>query len=574
MAVPRLAPQEGGGMGLALPTPLPPSEAGRIRHVFALQRAGRLADAKREAALLDPTLTGYGLELGRIMQGYILADRHLGPYTRPKAAELEAWLAQWAELSDAADIHALLRARLPAGAGSPPLPAGGMLSASLPQMPATAPVPEETEPRGDMPTRNPALDRAVRAAARAGRAGEVERLIGTRATPYAALLRGEAGRILFTDNRDAAAYQLARPGAALAGQAGQVAGLAAWRMGRFEEAAAAFEAGWRAELSTSALHAASAFWAARAHLRLRDPAGYVPWMMRAASERSTFYGMLARRTLGLDIGFGPHGRTTREVLTEADLAAILAYPEGVRAFALLQVGQPRRAEAELRRLWPRMQAQPGLGRALLLVAERAGLPDFAAQLADIAQATDGLPRENVRFPLPRLRPAGGFRMDPAMVYGLARTESNFDADLVSSAGAQGLMQIMPETARFVAGRHGATGRLHDPAFNLDLGQRYVIYLAEQAVDGDLLKLLASYNSGPNGFARLAPAIRDDGDPLMFIEAIPIEETRLFVPRVLAYTWIYAARMHLPTPSLDELAAGAWPRFHAQGATQETAYLMN
>ena len=86
----------------------------------------------------------------------------------------------------------------------------------------------------------------------------------------------------------------------------------------------------------------------------------------------------------------------------------------------------------------------------------------------------------------------------------------------------------------------------------------------------MIRLLASYNSGPGGFARSSGSIRDGGDPLLFIEAIPVDETRRFVPRVLAYTWIYAARMQLPTPSLDELAAGAWPRYHAQAALQQPA----
>ena len=139
------------------------------------------------------------------------------------------------------------------------------------------------------------------------------------------------------------------PSAALAGYA---AGLAAWRMNQPDLALPMFEAGWRAELSTSALRAATAFWAARAHLRVRDPAGYVPWMQRAAEERRTFYGMLARRTLGLDVGFGPGGRDVRETLGEADIEAVAATPQGMRAFALLQVGQDHRAEAELRRLWP------------------------------------------------------------------------------------------------------------------------------------------------------------------------------------------------------------------------------
>jgi soluble lytic murein transglycosylase-like protein len=583
LAIPRLAPHQ--RPGVALPQPLPPSEAARLRQVFALQRAGNLRAAAAEAALLDAGITVAGLGLGQAMQGYILADRHLGPFTRPGAGELQAWLAQWPDLADAPSVHALLLNRLPRGAKGPPAPATVMLAAEVPGAPATAPVPEETEPVGDLPARNPALDHDVADAARSLRPEAVQRLLArTRGlTPlYAALLRGEAAQILFTLNRDQEAYALAAPAALACARAaapcrgvalaGYAAGLAAWRMNRPDLALPVFEAGWRAELTTSALRAATAFWAARAHLRVRDPGGYVPWMLRAAEERRTFYGMLARRTLGRDIGFGPDGRDVRETLGEADIEAVAATPQGLRAFALLQIGQEHRAEAELRRLWPLAQGAPALGRAIMLVAESAGLVELASQLADLVQSADGRPRDAMRFPVPRLRPSGGFRMDPALVYGIARTESNFDADLVSPVGAVGLMQIMPDTASFITGAPATPalcGALRDPSLNLDLGQRYVDYLAgQEAIGGDLLRLLASYNAGPGSYARWGAALRDGGDPLLFIEAIPIDETRAYVPRVLAYTWIYAARLHLPAPTLDELAAGGWPRYHPLQPRQE------
>ena len=283
-------------------------------------------------------------------------------------------------------------------------------------------------------------------------------------------------------------------------------------------------------------------------------------------EPSTFYGLLARRTLGLNFGLAEFGgRDTHEVVTEADIEAVAATPEGLRAFALLQVSQRPRAEAELRQLWPAATKTPALGRAIMLVAQKAGLTQFAAQLADLVQSTDGRPRNVERFAVPRLKPDGGFRVDPAMVYGIARTESNFNTALVSNAGATGLMQIMPDTASFLTGRDAdgtLRGTLRDPGFNLELGQRYVAYLAQyDGVNGDLLRLLASYNAGPGHFGRWSTGLAHQGDPLLFIEAIPIDETRAFVPRVLTYTWLYAARMHLPTPSLDELAAGIWPRYH-------------
>ena len=341
------------------------------------------------------------------------------------------------------------------------------------------------------------------------------------------------------------------------------AGLAAWRLGREDEARTLFEAAWQAEQTTPAMRGAAAFWAARSALRLRDPAGYYMWMSRAAHERRTFYGLLARRVLGMGVEFA----ADRETLSQADLDAVAATPEGLRALALIQIGQTGRADAELRLLAPAIMASPSFGRAVLLVAARAGMPDLAGQLADFVQSEDGRPRDYTRFPIPRLRPAGGFSVDPALVYALARTESNFDSGMVSSAGARGLMQIMPETARFISAGNQRI-QLHDPAVNLAVGQRYVGYLAGiDAVNGDLVRLLATYNSGPGGFGRWSGNIRDGGDPLLFIEAVPIDETRAFIPRVLTYTWIYAARMGMSAPSLDELAAGTWPRYHPASTVQ-------
>jgi soluble lytic murein transglycosylase-like protein len=268
--------------------------------------------------------------------------------------------------------------------------------------------------------------------------------------------------------------------------------------------------------------------------------------------------LLARRLLGLPTGIVPGS----ELVAQADVDAVAATDGGWRAFALLQVGQPERAADELRGLWPMVQDDPALRRALLLVAAGIGLTDCAAQLAAWSEAMQPDAGQNLQFALPPLRPAGGFRVDPALVYALTRVESNFDPGAVSAAGARGLMQLMPVTAHYVDS-NGALddGSLHDPALNLELGQRYVIQLATQdAIDGNLLRLLASYNAGLGGYLHWASAVHDNGDPLLFIEAIPNDETRRFVERALTYTWIYAARLHVPAPSLDDMAAGKFPRF--------------
>ena len=124
------------------------------------------------------------------------------------------------------------------------------------------------------------------------------------------------------------------------------------------------------------------------------------------------------------------------------------------------------------------------------------------------------------------------------------------------------MQIMPVTARTITGdTQLADDRLQDPGFNLDLGQRWMMSLAgDGLVDGSLIAMLASYNAGLGSFASWSGSIHAHDDPLLFIELIPIAETRTFVQRALTYTWIFAARLGIAAPSLDEMADGGFPRF--------------
>ena len=548
MSVPR--PSLQGGIA-GFPQPLAPSDAARLRRIFDLQSRGEITAASREVERLDD----------RRLLGHVLADRWLRGH-EPAAAELIGWLAEHADHPDAAAIHAMLVRRAPRGTALPPAPTQDALADG------TEVVPEEREPQGRPVARNAALDRAVRDRARDGDAGAALAAIARARVDagYAALLRGEVAQILFQAGRDEEALRIAADAARAMPQAAFpafIAGLAAWSLERPDLALTHFEAAARAEIASPATRSAAAFWAARAAVRARRPQLYVPWMMQAAQEQRTFYGLVARRGLGLPIALG----FERELAGESEAAAVAETAAGWRALALVQIGQTDRAEAELRALWPRVQGNPGVMRAMLVVAAQAGMTDLAAQLATLQQSVDGRPRDFARFPLPRLQPLEGFRTDPALVYALARQESNFNPAAVSPAGARGLMQIMPATASYVTGDRSLRGagarRLHDPAFSLEVGQRYLHYLARHdQVGGDLIRLLAAYNNGPGNLSRWQPAVRHRGDPFLFIESIPVIETRSFVQRVLAYSWIYATRLGLPAPSLDALAAGQFPRFAA------------
>jgi soluble lytic murein transglycosylase-like protein len=552
MAVPRIAPLDGNA-GVALPQPLSPSDAVLVHRAFVLQDRGDLQAADRAIGEVQNDL----------LLGHLRAARDLGRFHRATAEELTDWLGRYATQPDAPAIRALLLRRLPRDATVPPLP---VIAAVPPPRPSEPPASDAVTEPAALP-RQPALESTVATRLQHGGPQSALRLIDTsKGLPpaYAALLRGEVARTLFTQNDDAEALHVARLAlhATLAehdvGLAAYIGGLAAWRLGHSTEARRLFANAADAPRASASQRAAAAFWGARAADRLHDPADAARWLQRAAAERTTLHGLIARRLLGLPTGIVPSGA----LLAQADVDAIAATDAGWRAFALLQVGQPEQAADELRGLWPVVRDDPALRRALLLVAAGVGLTDCAAQLAAWSEAIDPDAGEALQFALPSLRPAGGFRVDRALVYALTRVESNFDPAAVSAAGARGLMQLMPVTAHYVDSDASlSNGSLHDPALNLELGQRYVILLAAQdAIGGNLLRLLASYNAGLGGFLHWATTMRDDGDPLLFIEAIPNDETRRFVERALTYTWIYAARLHVPAPSLDDMAAGEFPRF--------------
>jgi soluble lytic murein transglycosylase len=534
-----------------LPQVLAPSDATRLRRIFDLQSRGELTAAVREAERLDD----------RRLMGHVLADRYTQPGAEPSAEQLQSWLAQYADYPEAPALYELLAKRLPRGAALPaPPPAPDPLPAEVEF------VPEEQDPAAATLTRNPNLDRQVRDRSREGNLAAGLALINRArgiSPAYAARLKTELAQGLFQTGHDEAAYRLAAEvahGSENRAAAAFVAGLAAWAMERYDTALIFFERAARAE-SAPAQRAAAAFWTARAAVRSRKPQLYVSWMLQAGQEPRTFYGLVARRALGLPSGFA----WEQDLAGEAEAATVAEVAGGWRALALLQIGQNDRAEAELRQLWGQARNNLALVQAMLVVANQAGLSGLSSQLAAASQSADGRPRDFARFPVPRLVPQGGFRVDPALLYALARQESNFDSGVVSPAGARGLLQLMPATASYVAKDPSLSGsaqqRLHDPAFSLELGQRYLHVLARsESVEGNLVRLLVAYNAGIGNLQKWLPTNGHRDDPFLYIESIPFDETRGFVQRVMAYSWIYASRLGLPAPTLDRLAAGGFPRF--------------
>ncbi len=497
MAIPRIGLP--GARAVAQPQPLSLGDAARIRRIFALQRDGSAAEATREMDQLESD----------ILRGAILADRYLNTAYIAEKAELTSWLTRFADQPDAPAIRALLDTQI--------RHAGLHAVAPPPRVPGQKP-----------------------------------------ADPARA-------RVLLAQNSDREAVEAATPLLTATGPASPAAaegllagGVAAWRLGDHPAAKPLFEAAFRAS-GTQYGRAAAAFWAARVAERARDRATRIFWLRRAAKEADTFYGIVARRALNPTLPCLPLPSQNKPMVATADVEALMATVPGRRAFALLQVGERARAEAELHTLWQDSGSQPALGRSLILVAKAAGLAQFADSLRGETEAVEAAMG---KFELPLLRPAGGFRMDPAFVYAVVRHESNFQPLAVSPVGAQGLMQVMPATAVGMGSiGEGQADRLNDPATNLAIGQKYLIHLGDHPLVGDdLLKLIAAYGQGPSGMNNWAANIRHHGDPFVFLEAMPSAFMRQFIVDVLVFQWQYAAALRLRAASLDDMATGIYPRF--------------
>ena len=363
----------------------------------------------------------------------------------------------------------------------------------------------------------------------------------------------------YIENDDSNALRLAQSctegRGAWATQGAWVQGLASWRLRDYRTALAAFDRVSR-EAPDSELRAAAYYWSARAAIAAGQPAAVQSRLRAAAANEETLYGLLAAETLGQEVN------SQRENV-RADRSAWRALedlPNVRAAMALAEIGEDKYADAVLRH-------QARIGRAdqhaqLIGMAGALSLPETQLYLAHNTPQGRKLGAQT-RYPQPRWEPNGGWKVDPALVFAHTLQESRFQRTVVSPAGAFGLMQVRPGTARDVARWRGdsGTGDLRIPAVNMDFGQSYLQYLSRESATGGLLpKVIAAYNAGPAPVARWQTEIRDGGDPLLYMESIPYWETRGYVGIVLRNYWMYEAQQGKPSVSRAALAQGKWPRF--------------
>lgn len=363
----------------------------------------------------------------------------------------------------------------------------------------------------------------------------------------------------YIENDDQSAKRLAGVARAAGGewatQASWAYGLASWRLKDYAAAFEAFDSVARLA-SNDDLKAAGLFWSARAAMAAKQPQQVQPRMQYAAKLPETFYGLLASESLGME----PIAKKAAKI-SKLDWNALKDQQNALLAVALTEVGQTKLADEALRH-----QAKIGDVRQHANLAQLAGSLNLASTQYWMGHYGPSRDQSNAmaRYPMPNWEPTGGWRVTPSLVYAHALQESTFRTDVVSPAGARGLMQVRPGTAQDIARARGnsfVASELDRPSVNLEYGQSYLEKLRDMPSTGGLLpKVIAAYNAGPTPLARWNMEIRDNGDPLLFVESIPYWETRGYVAIILRNYWIYEMRENKASGSLKGLAQYLWPNF--------------
>jgi len=261
------------------------------------------------------------------------------------------------------------------------------------------------------------------------------------------------------------------------------------------------------------------------------------------ADRYEFYGKLAAEELGRPIVLPPRAAPA----SAEELKAIAANEGFRRALKFYQLGL--RIDGHREWNWQMGVANGGArmtDRQMLAAAEFARSSGIIDRMISTSERTREEFDFTQRFPAPyrdqleeHARSAG---LEPTWVYGLIRQESRFIEDIRSSAGASGLMQLMPATARWVARKVGMSdyspARVTEVDVNLRLGTSYLKLVLDD-LDGHPALATAAYNAGPGRPRAWRSSLARPVEGAIFAETIPFNETRDYVKKVMSNSVYYA-----------------------------------
>ena len=566
--------------GMSLTIPIKDELSARdikiYKDIFALIREGEITQAKN-----------WTLDLKNgLLVGHVEAEILLHPLHKARFEDLQAWLEKYADYPQAYKIYKLALSRAPEGEKIKPPTASstdfplGALGRTAPGKPYKSKKKKTSAQMAAVKNLEVQLRSFIRKtqptnAAKFLEKSEIRKYLDQ--TEYDSMRALIAAGYFYAGYNGQAkkyAFMALKKSSKTVPLAGWIYGLSQWREDHYEEAAKGFERAATSPYASGWMISAASYWAGRTHMRLSHHKKVSKWLEISAGYPRTFYGLVATRALGRDPVFD----WTMPDYSKAHQKYILSTPHGKRAAALIEVGEIRLAEQEIKLINPQGNKQHE--EALVAFANHYNLPALSYRLGNAVTGAKDRIYDAALYPVMPWEPSKGYDIDAALVHAFVRQESKFNSSAESVSGATGLMQLMPRTAQYLAGGRNFDTKaaqviLKNPEDNLRLGQIYLKELLDHpAVNGDLMSLAIAYNAGPGNLSRWKRERKRIDEPLLFIETIPFGETRAFVERVLSNYWIYRVRMGQETPTLEAVASGRWARFAMRDEVRQVRYADN
>lgn len=305
-----------------------------------------------------------------------------------------------------------------------------------------------------------------------------------------------------------------------------------------------------ADVASPMSRSRGAYWAGRASEEMGDKTQAEKWYREAAAHVTSYYGQLAASRLDPEQKWP----LPEDPVPTAEDIADFERSELARVTTMLAEIEARDSLRPFVLRLIELAKTPGQHALAAKLAHVEGRPDIGVSVAR-RSAQRGVTLLALGFPALDVEPPES--LEKALVLSVIRQESNFNPAALSSAGAMGLMQLLPATAKQMAKAVNvpfAVQRLtHDPKYNTTLGSAFLSRLID-SFNGSYVLAIASYNAGPS---RARQWMREQGDPrqpvidaIDWVEMIPFSETRNYVQRILECLQVYRQRLGTADPTLS------------------------
>ena len=502
----------------------------------------------------------------KVLLGNVYADRYLHPTGwRSSYNDLKKWLDKYNDHPDATRITRIALKRKPSNQKSPKKPTPGFLNGYgtyksnllKPKFPIDNEKYKKYAYATSIKFRRSINSRNTSHAENLLNSKKVKKYLTNNELSQ---LRAELSHAFFIFNKDYKAIRQARLSLSLSDKMNPLAlwagGLASWRKKNIKLSKFFFNK--LSELNgPEGIVAGGGYWSARISYLVGNAKEANYFLKKSAVMERTFYGSLSMASLGYK--YNPNFELPK--YGKNLINKIYEHNGGIRALALIEIGEFHRAAREFRKIIPKFDVKDY--PQLLSFTSNNNMPGLTFRLAAILRNDHNKILLGGLYPIPSWKIETSDLKDKALLYAIARQESGFNPRAKSSSKAMGVLQIIPSTAAFVMKnreyrlRRSKNHLLYNPTHNVHIGSKYIKFLFDlPIVNNDLMWMLASYNAGPGNFKKWT---QDKNykyeDTLLMLESLPARETRNYIKLVLTNLWVYKIRFNQDNNILLSLASG-------------------